>query len=236
MSTFRRFSLLAIVAAVSLTPAQVRAVTLLELVQGQTITADDKLFNNWAVLQQDVNNGIINLNLITVTPIVDDPLNPGIKFTGTVDSLGTLFGHPGGAFARLRFSFQVQTTDGRPLIKDNSLLINDFLFDAGPNATIQITETLRDVTGAPIGDKSVIARNGDTPGTGNPAHFDVANFAPRSVVLVEKFIEVLGPGTNDGARLLMFEQRFSQIPEPNAAAIAAVLAVALGTTRYRERR
>lgn len=230
MNTNRRFTLLAIITSVSLLPAQVRAVTLLELIQGQTITADDKLFTNWSVSQQDVNSGLINLNLITVTPIVDNPLNPGLKFTGTIDALGTLFGHPGGAFARLRFSFQVQTTDGRPLIKDNSLLINDFLFDAGPNATIQITETLRDVTGAPIGDKSVIARNGDTPGGGNPAHSDVANFLPRSILHVEKFIEVLGPGTNDGARLLMFEQRFSQIPEP-AAAILAVAALAIGAAR-----
>jgi len=226
MKPTRMYSMLLAAAALLLTPAAALAVPLADLFQGQTITADDKLFTNWALVTNEVNDGIINLAMIDVTPLVDDPLNPGIKFTAPVDALGTLFGHPPGAFARLRFSFQVQTTNQLPLIKDNSLLINNFLFDSTPDATITITETVRDVLGTTLGVKDVLVRPSDTPGTGNPNHFDSLNFTPpRSVLLVEKFIEVLGPNTNDGARVLMFEQRFSQVPEPSAAFMALAAGV-----------
>src|SRR5688572_32991832 len=37
----------------------------------------------------------INLNQINVTPLADDPLNPGIQFTAPLGALGTPFGHLG---------------------------------------------------------------------------------------------------------------------------------------------
>lgn len=216
-------------------PTTSQAVLLSDLFQGATITADDKLFSNWNLLSISQVSGLVDTTKIDVTPLVDDPFNPGVKFTADFDALGTLFGHPGGAFAQLRFSFDVSTTNGQALIKDNSLLINDFIFDSGPNASITISETIHDVTGLPLGDKMVVARPGDSPNSGNPAHFDAANFAPQSLVHVEKFIDIQGPDQNDGARLLMFEQRFSQVPEPASLALLGAVVVGGMLSRPRER-
>jgi hypothetical protein len=196
--------------------------TLKDLFAGETITADDKLFSNWTLLEtpQIENGGLVDLSQIEVTPLTDDPLNPGIKFTAPDGALGTPASHTGLSSASLHFSYTVETTSGQPLIKDNSLLLNDFSFDAGSDASIRISETLTDTSGASLGGKEVIAVPGDTPGTGNPNHFDSADFALQSVVQVETLIEIEGSGDNDLASVRMFEQRFSQVPEPDAHIIA----------------
>jgi hypothetical protein len=111
------------------------------------------------------------------------------------------------------FEFDVATTSGLPLIKDNSLWINGYTFDAGsPETFIQIAEQVLDASGAPLGEKLAIVFRDDLPD--DPDHFDSAEFAPQDFVHVRKTITVVGPNTNDGARLTMFEQRFSQVPEP----------------------
>ena len=227
-------AVLSIVALVT-APSVGRAVPLSTLFGGQTITADDKLFKDWTQVDLvTVNGGFANPALIDVTALVDDPLNPGVKFTGTTDAIGTPFGHTGPSSVIFTFSFNVQTTNQLPLIKDNSLRITDWLFDSGPNAFVQITEDVLDVSGAKLGDKLVVARPGETPpDTANPNHFDTATFTPQAFVHVVKRIEIQGPGTNDGARLRMFEQRFSQVPEAGAAALISVGTLALAFVRRR---
>jgi hypothetical protein len=189
-----------------------QAIPLSELFQGLTITADDKLFSEWTLEGIDVvNGGVVDPTIIDVTPLEDDPNNPGVKFTTTIGGIGTPFNHIGPSSAKLHFSFRVETTDGRPLIKDNSLLINGFIFDASQDATIRITEMIEDESGNPLGDKGVLAESDDFPNSGDPDHFDSAEFEPQSVVIVHKWIDVQGPGDFDGAFLTMFEQRFSQL-------------------------
>jgi hypothetical protein len=219
----------------ALAPAASQATPLSTLFQGAVLTAGDKIFRDWTLVNQQVSDGLIDLTKIDVSPLVDDPLNPGVKYTAEFDALGTEFGHPGGAFARLRFSYVVQTIDGQPLIKDNSLLVNDWVFDAGPTANILISEIVRDSASIPLGSKVVVVVNGDVPNSGNPNHFDSVQFPPQSLVVAETFIDILGPGVNDGARLLMFEQRFSQVPEPSSVALAGLLALcgAAGACRRR---
>jgi hypothetical protein len=221
---FGRIAFVTLSLAWGIAPADTLAISLQDLFGGQTITADDKLFRNWTMIDlQTVNNGFANLNLIDVTPLVDDPLNPGVKFTAPIDGIGTPFGHIGPSSVVLTFSFDVETTNGLPLIKDNSLLVNDWVFDSSSEAFIEITETVQDASGQTLGDKQVFARPGQLPpDSGNPTHFDTATFAPQSSLKITKRINIQGPGTNDGARLLMFEQRFSQIPEPSGLAIAMI--------------
>jgi hypothetical protein len=219
---------------VLITATPTRAISLDALFQGATITADDKLFDNFTAINASASNGgFVNTANIDVTPLVDDPLNPGIKFTAGFDDWGTPFGHAGNASVQLRFSFTVQTTTGQALIKDNSLLLNDFVFDSGPNASITISETITDAAGNALGDKMVRATNVDTPGSGAANLFDSADFDPQSLVHVEKFIDIQGPGGNDGVRLLMFEQRFSQIPEPATWLVAFGSGLLLAARRRR---
>jgi hypothetical protein len=213
-------------------PAPSQATLMTELFQGATITAHDKLFSNFTLVDiQSVNGGFANLGLVDVQPLVDDPLNPGIKFTAPIDGMGTPFGHDGLSSVTVIFEFAVETTTGLPLIKDNSLLVNGWVFDAHPNAFIQITELVLDASGNSLGDKRVIARNGDTPDSGNPNHFDALDFSPQAKLHVRKTIDIVGPEFNDGARLTMFVQRFSQVPEPSSLAVAGALCLWLVACR-----
>lgn len=216
-----------------LAPTVSRAVPLADLFQGQTITADDKLFRDWTLVDvQTTNGGVANFAQVDVTPLVDDPLNPGVKFNAPVGALGTPFAHQGPASVTAVFSFNVQTTNGLPLIKDNSLLLNGWIFDANVDASIQVSEEIFDASGNKLGDKRTIARPSDPPGS---SKLDVANFSPQSFVHVVKRIDIQGPGSNDGAFLTMFEQRFSQVPEPATLLLGVLLALAGVTLAARRR-
>jgi hypothetical protein len=237
MKSIRSTSVIVALCAVfAATSTRALAVPLADLIQGQTVMADDKLFSNWQLTQLDLTgDAVADLDMIDVTPLTDDPLNPGLKFTAPVGALGTDFDNAGNSSANLVFSFDAQTTDGRPLIKDNSLLINGFVFDSGPQALINISETISDASGIALEGKFVQAQPSDVGMEGLlPSHFDEANFAPQASVHVVKMIEIIGPGMFDGAFLTMFEQRFSQVPEPSCTAFACI-AVLFGLACHRQR-
>jgi hypothetical protein len=117
-----------------------------------TITANDKLFSNFALVSTAVTNGgTADTSLIDVTPLTNDLLDPGLNFSVPLDALGTPFGHQGPSSAFLSFSFDVQTIDQRPLIKDATLQLTDFNIDAGPAAFILVSEDLTNAGAASIG-------------------------------------------------------------------------------------
>jgi len=207
--------------------AKAQATALSALFQGGTITADDKLFSKFALISsQPVNGGFADPTQIDVTPLIDDPLDPGIKFTAQFGALGTPSGHTGPSSIQFTFSFDVSTTNQLPLIKDNTLRITDWAFDSGPLASIQVSEQVFDDATPPLllGTKLATV----TPLTQNL--LDTLQFSPRPFVHVIKQINIVGPGNNDMARLLMFEQRFSQVPEPHSLTLlaAASLSCCLG--------
>jgi hypothetical protein len=192
-----------------------------------TITANDKVFNNFALVGNSVTNGgVADIGQIDVTPLTNDPLDPGLDFAAPLDALGTPFGHTGPSSAFLSFSFDVRTADQRPLIKDNSLKLTSFTFDAGPGTFILVSEDLTNAGGSSIGHKLTFAQPGEQPGS-SPNHFDVANFAPTNFVHVVKTINIIGPGDNYGAFLKGFQQRFSEVPEPSSFAIGMLAAFSI---------
>jgi hypothetical protein len=216
-------------------PATTQAVPLSALLQGGVITANDKIFTDWTFIDlQTVNGGFANLGLIDVTPLIDDPLDPGVKFTAPIDGIGTPFGHTGLSSVHFVFSFNARTVDGTPRIKDNSLLINGWTFDSHPEASIQIAEEVFDAAGNKLGDKLAIARPSSF--AGDPSLFDTAEFFPQAFVHVVKTIDIVGPLDNDGARLRMFEQRFSQTPEPSSLFVACVAGLGVVVCRVRRSR
>ncbi len=190
-----------------------------------TITANDKTFSNFTLIDSVVTNGgVADTGLIDVTPLTNDPLDPGLDFSAPLNALGTPFGHQGPSSAYLSFSFDVQTIDQRPLIKDNTLRLTGFTFDAGPGAFILVSENLTDAAGKAIGHKLTFAQPGEQPGS-NPNHFDVANFAPTNFVHVVKTITIQGPSDNFGAFLTGFQQRFSQVVPESSSVLLGILAL-----------
>jgi hypothetical protein len=207
---------------------EARAVPLSNLFQGATITADDKLFSNFNLIgSTPTNGGVADPAQIDVTALVDDPLNPGIKFTAPVGALGTPFGHTGSSSILFVFQFDVATTNQQPLIKDNSLRLLSWVFDSSQLASIQVSEGVFDAAGLQLGQKNTVAKPGETPGS-SPLHSDTATFTPRPFVHVVKTILIQGPGDNDGAFLTMFEQRFSQVPEPGSVMFMLIGGAVLG--------
>ena len=196
--------------------AEAQAVSLAALFQRATITADDKFFNNFSLTSStSVNGGFADPTQIDVTPLIDDPLDPGILFTAQFGALGTPSGHTGPSSIQFTFAFDVSTTNQLPLIKDNSLRIINWSFDSGPLASIQVSEQVFDAAGLLLGTKLATV----TPQTQNL--LDTLQFSPRSFVHIIKQINIAGPNDNDMARLLKFEQRFSQVPEPYSFALLA---------------
>lgn len=211
---------------------------------GFSIQVHDKLFSDWQLLElTTVNDAVADLSGIEIIPLDDDPLNPGLKFNdlgGCVPDglcLGTLFGNQGGSSVTLEFGFTVSTVDGRPLIKDNSLWLNGFVFDSTDDARIRISEQVLDAAGNQLAFKSTFATPDDVqfPPGSLPHHFDEADFAPQSVIHVVKRIDINGPNEFDGAFLTMFEQRFSQVPEPGTVALVALAMVCAGAFARRRR-
>jgi hypothetical protein len=148
--------LIALGYALSVNATSLSATPLSDLIRDQsTITANDKVFSNFALVSSSTTNGgSANIGLIDVTPLTNNPLDPGLDYSAPVDALGTPFGHMGPSSAFLSFSFDVQTIDQQPLIKDNTLRLTDFTFDAGPAAFILASEDLTNAAATPIGQQS----------------------------------------------------------------------------------
>jgi hypothetical protein len=212
--------LFALLYALGVTAISSFATPLSVLIRDQsTITANDKVFSNFTLVSSSVTNGgAADIGLIDVTPLTNDPLDPGLDFSAPLDALGTPFGHQGPSSAFLSFSFDVQTIDQRPLIKDNTLQLTGFTFDAGPAAFILTSEDLTNASAASIGHKLTIAQSGQTPGS-SPNHFDEADFTPTNFVHVVTTINIQGPNDNDGAFLTGFQQRFSEVEVPETSSL-----------------
>ena len=207
-----------------LAPTASSAVALADLVGGATIVIGDKVFDRW--FAEDFSSVPVNLADIDVVPLVDQPLNPGLMFNANGKLRTT-----GLDLIDLTLGFTVSTLDGRPTIKDNSLEIVGYSF--GPSnvgGVISVFEDVFDAGGALIGEKFVTADNLPPSTFGL---FDSAQFAPRSLVSVEKLILISGDAPGDTVSLDSFEQRFSQVPEP--ATLALVLS-AMGIGWFWRRR
>jgi hypothetical protein len=199
-----------------------QAILLSTLINGGSITAGDKVFDNWEVLFSDSSDArFFDTNNIDVTALNDGGLEPGPGLR--YDISNGLFDLTGdGVFAYLDFQFGFSVTVLDPLlrIKDNSLTLTDFeIFTPVDISSIFIEEfVFEDDFQTQLGSKNVEAS--EVFGSSTSKLQDSAVFAPQSSIYVTT--NILLEAIDPGERVLLsgFEQRFSQtrvdVPEPHA--------------------
>jgi hypothetical protein len=231
-----RFGIILLVAvAIAILPiaARSRAASLSSLFQGGQLVAGSEIFTDWELHDLTTTNAaFVNLDLVNVTPLENNPQEPGLRFSAPTGGIGTPQIHSGQSFINLEFSFNVQTTGNRPLIYDGSIAVTSFSFFSSPQVRILIEQILESATGADLAENFVSVERGDIPG--EPHLLAKTAFAPRSFVQVYTTLELGAPLPNDRVQLSSFEMRFSQIvPEPSALLLAGASIPLLAVRRIR---
>ena len=197
------FSLISLLAAL---PAQnAQAISLANLLAGETITVLDKTFDNWMLI--DNPNGI-DLTLIDVSGLDDDFTNPGLKYTSSGALSATDL-----QVLTLDFKFDVSTINSRPLIQGGSLELTDFTF-SGAGGAVGISESISDTSNSSLADLLVFADNN----AGVSQLVDSDDFSSQSQITVMNSLQLISETLGETTSINMFEQRFSQdvtVPEPN---------------------
>jgi hypothetical protein len=217
----------------------IQATLLTDLLNGGSITAGDKLFDQWEVLYEDISDfSSVNTDNINVTALNDGGLDPGpgLRF----DILNDEFLVEGdGIYAYLdfMFGFQVTVLDPGLLVKDNSLVLTGGSLINPSSITsmfieekIYVDDSLNDLLGVKDVEFS------DVFGVQTTKTFDSAAFNPRKSIYVTKNIFVEAWDVGESARLESFEQRFSQItavPEPASLWVLTAGLVMMGVRRKR---
>lgn len=205
---------------------KVQAVPLNDLFAGGSIVVDDKLFSNWTLIDLNVTSGTVDLTQIEVGAI-SEPSNHGLQFVAN-GQLSVADDN----FIDLFFSYDVATQSGLPLIKDNSLEIEDFAFGTN-GGVITILEDVFDAGGISVAAKIVEI----DPSFGVSEPFDSALFTPTSFLNVETNIFVFGDAQGDLVSLDVFNQKFSQVsvPEPSTAPLILLGGTLIGFLCKRRR-
>jgi len=221
----------------------IQATLLIDLINGQSITAGDKLFDQWEVLFEDLSDlSSVNTANIDVTALNDGGLNPGpgLRF----DILNNEFFVEGDdifAYLDFMFGFRVTVLDNDLLVKDNSLsLTGAELVNPNTLASVFIEEKIYTDASASLNiDNYIGIKNvelSDVFGSQTAKLFDSAAFNPRNSIYVTKNILVEAWDVGESANLRSFEQRFSQVesvPEPASLWMFALGLVMIGVRKKR---
>jgi len=183
-------------------PGQAEAISLQALLDGASISVLDKDFTDWT-LSFNAGEGA-DLSQIDVTPLEDDPLNPGLLFTAADGALAGI-----DAVTRLQFYYTV--TSNGSAIKGNELELLDFvLTDVGgpsdPPNVIQVSQTFWDPSFNFLGFSLVFVL------PSSESLSAVENFELQKTLIATTEIEVDGERFGV-AQVNQFSQRLSQVPE-----------------------
>lgn len=196
------------------------AIPLSDLFNGGSISAGDKLFDNWSLTSYTASDPARSFNAanINVTALNDGGMNPGpgLNFSVLNNEL-SVSGDGVYAFIDLMFGFRVLPSAGN-LINGASLSFG-FAALSNPNGLQDLGDYIHEDIGKTPGafDLATMAAEFSYPSSTAGLN-DSAGFAGNPEVYVTKNILVWAADVNDTAALYSFEQRFSQtpaVPEPS---------------------
>lgn len=201
--------------------ANATSCTLAELFGGGSIWVNTKIFDDWELEFIDSDGVSPDFTVVVVSGLDDGGINPGngILFTGNSELLVT-----GADRLDLAIGFTVTELDSSVDMDGNSLtIVSDIVVGTG---LVKVGEFVADGSGVGIGQKLVET----DPAFGPPIATDAIGFPLlQKNLIIEKDILLQGSVPGDSAELVSFEQRFSQVPEPDAALMLCVGAGVLWT-------
>ena len=217
------------------------AVLLSDLLNGGSITAGDKLFDNWSLVNYMASDSARTFNAanIDVTALTGGGLDPGPGLSFTVSNKElSVTGDGIYAFVDLMFGFKVSVLDPNYKIKDNTLAYEpggamlSWLVDGSYDLGNYIREEIGTAPGQnDLGTKNIEFSILGLPDSQTSKFTDSASFAPQSEIWVTKNILVWSVDTTDTSAIYGFGQHFSQIPvglpEPGMLSLLALGGLAL---------
>ena len=211
-----------------------RAMTMTDLLNGGSIIANDKLFDQWTLIfQGSSSGGAVDTDDIEITGLADGGMDPGpgLRFD-IIENAFSVTGTQSYTYIDFQFGFRVSVLDPNlAVIKDGSMELTGFGLSGSTDAGSYIQEKVGTASGLndlAINDVTASVLSG-VPTT---ELFDAALFQRGSQIFVTTDILVWAD-IGDSASLTQFTQRFSQAPEPATLVLFVSGLLGLGSARRR---
>jgi hypothetical protein len=182
-------------------PQQAQAASLQSLFDGGFLIAGNCRFDNWQLVSADATTGApFNFTLMSINPLVNDPVNPGLQFAS-----GGQLAVTGVNAIDLTFKFQVHAAANTNSFAAHTLNMAGVNF-GGPGGIAIISQEAVNASGADLGPALALADN-----VNEVFQFsDDATIAPHLNLTVTMNIFMSGLVAADTITLAEFTQRFAQ--------------------------
>lgn len=215
------------------------AALLSDLLSGSSVTAADKLFDQWAVTFQSSSDGSVpNYAGININPLNDGGLHPGPGINIDFGNQMSVTGDGIFAFTDLTLDFHVSSLGNK--IEDNSLsFLNNlptltYVADGSNDLGVAVKEWVYADALHTILLAQKYIEYSVLDNVSNLINPDWAEFTPYQEIFVEKNFLVWSVDTTDTATLNGIEQRFSQVPEPGILLLLSMGLIGAGIAKKRQ--